>query len=129
AVRIVRRWSGLDEAAARKLIEKAGGRAKVALVMHHAGVSPARARDLLVEHRGSLRAIVGDLPAADAAPAKDAWGSAGATIPWRAGRRCARAPRAWWWACSRAPAPTAATPSCARSPAPARPRSWPCAPS
>jgi N-acetylmuramic acid 6-phosphate etherase len=63
AVRIVGALSGLDEASARKLIEKAGGRAKVALVMHHAGVSAARARELLVEHRGSLRAIVGDLPA------------------------------------------------------------------
>ena len=63
AVRIVGALSGLDEAAARKLIEKAGGRAKVALVMHHASVSAARARELLVEHRGSLRAIVGDLPA------------------------------------------------------------------
>ena len=62
AIRIVRSLSGLDEAAARKLIEKAGGRAKVALVMHHAGVSAARARDLLVTHKGSLRAIVGDLP-------------------------------------------------------------------
>ena len=62
AIRIVRALSGLDEAAARKLIEKGGGRAKVALVMHHAGVSAARARELLVEHKGSLRAIVGDLP-------------------------------------------------------------------
>ncbi len=62
AIRIVRALSGLDEAAARKLIEKAGGRAKVALVMHHAGVPAARARELLVEHKGSLRAIVGDLP-------------------------------------------------------------------
>jgi N-acetylmuramic acid 6-phosphate etherase len=62
AIRIVRALSGLDEAAARRLIEKAGGRAKVALVMHHAGVSAARARDLLVAHKGSLRAIVGDLP-------------------------------------------------------------------
>jgi N-acetylmuramic acid 6-phosphate etherase len=62
AVRIVRSLSGLDEAAARKLIEKGGGRAKVALVMHHAGVSAARARELLVTHKGSLRAIVGDLP-------------------------------------------------------------------
>jgi N-acetylmuramic acid 6-phosphate etherase len=61
AVRIVRSLSGLDEGAARKLIEKAGGRAKVALVMHHAGVSAGRARELLVEHKGSLRAIVGDL--------------------------------------------------------------------
>ena len=36
AIRIVRALAGLDETAARKLIEKAGGRAKVALVMHHA---------------------------------------------------------------------------------------------
>ena len=45
-----------------ELIEKAGGRAKVALVMHHASVSGARARELLMTHKGSLRAIVGDLP-------------------------------------------------------------------
>ena len=61
AIRIVRGLSGLDEAAARKLIEKAGGRAKVALVMHHAGVNAARAKELLVQHKGSLRAIVGDV--------------------------------------------------------------------
>ncbi len=61
AIRIVRSLSGLDEAAARKLIERAGGRAKVALVMHHAGVPAARARDLLIEHKGSLRAIIGDV--------------------------------------------------------------------
>jgi N-acetylmuramic acid 6-phosphate etherase len=61
AIRIVRSFSDLDEAAARKLIEK-GGRAKVALVMHHAGVSAARARELIVMHKGSLRAIIGELP-------------------------------------------------------------------
>jgi N-acetylmuramic acid 6-phosphate etherase len=61
AIRIVRSFSDLDEVAARKLVEK-GGRAKVALVMHHAGVSAARARELIVAHKGSLRAIVGDLP-------------------------------------------------------------------
>jgi len=61
AIRIVRALSGLDDASARKMIEKAGGRAKVALVMHHAGVNVARAKELLVEHKGSLRAIVGDL--------------------------------------------------------------------
>ena len=39
AIRIVRSAdAACDDAAARKLIEKAGGRAKVALVMHHAGV-------------------------------------------------------------------------------------------
>src|SRR5580765_7164104 len=61
AVRIVGALSGLDDAAARKLIQKAGGRAKVALVMHHAGVNAARAKELLVEHKGKLRAIVGDV--------------------------------------------------------------------
>ena len=62
AARMVSALSGLDDAGARRLIEKAGGRAKVALVMHHAGVSAARARELLVAKKGSLRAIVGDLP-------------------------------------------------------------------
>jgi N-acetylmuramic acid 6-phosphate etherase len=61
AIRIVRSLSGLDEAAARRLIERAGGRAKVALVMHHAGVAAPRARDLLIKHKGSLRAIIGDV--------------------------------------------------------------------
>ena len=61
AIRIVSRLSHLDDADAEKLIKKAGGRAKVALVMHHTKVSPARAKELLVQHRGSLRAIVGDL--------------------------------------------------------------------
>ena len=63
AIRIVRTLSGLDDATARKMIEKAGGRAKVALVMHHAGVNLARAKELLIKHKGSLRAIVGDLDA------------------------------------------------------------------
>ena len=62
AIRIVRALSGVDEAAARRLIERAGGRAKVALVMHHAGVSAPRARELLIAHKGSLRAIIGDIP-------------------------------------------------------------------
>jgi N-acetylmuramic acid 6-phosphate etherase len=61
AVRIVHALSGLDDVAARRMIEKAGGRAKVALVMHHANVNAARAKDLLVKHKGSLRAIVGDV--------------------------------------------------------------------
>jgi N-acetylmuramic acid 6-phosphate etherase len=62
AVRIVRALTGLPEPAARKLIEKAGGRAKVALVMHHARVPAARARELIVANKGSLRAIIGDVP-------------------------------------------------------------------
>jgi N-acetylmuramic acid 6-phosphate etherase len=62
AVRILRQLSDLDEPAAYKLLKKAGGRAKLALVMHHARVSAGRAQELLNQHRGSLRAIVGDLP-------------------------------------------------------------------
>lgn len=61
AVRIVRRLAGLDEDQALALLKKAGGRAKVALVMHHARVNAARARELLIANRGSLRAVVGDL--------------------------------------------------------------------
>ena len=61
AVRIVTRLAGIDDGEALKLIKKAGGRAKVALVMHHARVNAARAKELLIEHKGSLRAIVGDL--------------------------------------------------------------------
>jgi N-acetylmuramic acid 6-phosphate etherase len=70
AIRIVRRLTGLGDDEAEKLIKKAGGRAKVALVMHHARVNAAKARELLVQHRGSLRAIVGDIEpgAAGAAP-------------------------------------------------------------
>jgi len=71
AIRIVRALSGLDEPTARRLIEKAGGRAKVALVMHHAGVNAVRAKELLVKHKGSLRAIVGDLGATEDAPPDD----------------------------------------------------------
>jgi N-acetylmuramic acid 6-phosphate etherase len=61
AIRIVTRLCGLEEAEAEKLIKKAGGRAKVALVMHHARVGAGRAKELIVQHRGSLRTIVGDL--------------------------------------------------------------------
>jgi N-acetylmuramic acid 6-phosphate etherase len=61
AIRIVRGFSGLDEASARKLIEKAGRRAKVAVIMHRTGATAARAAEMIVENKGSLRAIVGDV--------------------------------------------------------------------
>jgi N-acetylmuramic acid 6-phosphate etherase len=61
AIDIVMRLCGLDASEAEKLIKKAGGRAKVALVIHHARVNAARAKELLVQNRGSLRAIVGDI--------------------------------------------------------------------
>ena len=53
---------GLTVEAAGKLLKRAEGRAKVALVMQRKKVSAANARALLVENRGSLRAIVGTLP-------------------------------------------------------------------
>jgi N-acetylmuramic acid 6-phosphate etherase len=61
AIGVVARLCRLEAADAEKLIKKAGGRAKVALVMHHTKVNAARAKELLVQHRGSLRAIVGDI--------------------------------------------------------------------
>ena len=61
AIQIVMRLCNLAEPEAEKLIKKAGGRDKVALVIHHARVNAARAKELLVQHRGALRAIVGDI--------------------------------------------------------------------
>jgi N-acetylmuramic acid 6-phosphate etherase len=61
AARIVTRLTGLREEEATKLIKKAGGRAKVALVMHHARVNAQRAHDLIIQNKGSLRAIIGDI--------------------------------------------------------------------
>ena len=61
AIRVVTRLTNLPAEEAAKLIKKAGGRAKVALVMHHARVNAARAKELLIQHKGLLRAIIGDL--------------------------------------------------------------------
>jgi N-acetylmuramic acid 6-phosphate etherase len=61
ATHVVTRLTNLPDEEAVKLIKKAGGRAKVALVMHHARVNAARAKELLIQHKGLLRAIVGDL--------------------------------------------------------------------
>jgi N-acetylmuramic acid 6-phosphate etherase len=65
AARIVSRLSNLDEEESTKLIKKAGGRAKVALVMHHARVNAARASELINQNKGSLRAIIGDIDPRD----------------------------------------------------------------
>lgn len=61
AINMVSHLSGLGALAAKNLLKKAGGRAKIALVMHHARVSAVRAKELLIQHRGALRAIVGDI--------------------------------------------------------------------
>jgi N-acetylmuramic acid 6-phosphate etherase len=60
AINMVSQLSGLGELAAKNLLKKAGGRAKIALVMHYTKVSATRAKELLIQHRGALRAIVGD---------------------------------------------------------------------
>jgi N-acetylmuramic acid 6-phosphate etherase len=61
AVTLVSQLCELDGESALNLIRKAGGRAKIAIVMHHARVSAAQAKQMLVQQRGSLRAVVGDL--------------------------------------------------------------------
>ena len=61
ATRVVTRLTNLPAEEAARLVKKAGNRAKVALVMHHARVNATRAKELLVQHKGLLRAIVGDL--------------------------------------------------------------------
>jgi N-acetylmuramic acid 6-phosphate etherase len=59
AVAVVRDFTGLDAKAAAALLERAGGRPKLAIIMHHRRVTRARAEALVVEHTGSLRAIIG----------------------------------------------------------------------
>jgi N-acetylmuramic acid 6-phosphate etherase len=56
AVRLVTALTGLDEEAAQRLLESAGGRVKVAVVMARRGVDAERARSILEENLGSLRA-------------------------------------------------------------------------
>jgi N-acetylmuramic acid 6-phosphate etherase len=58
-VAVVERFTGLAAPAAAALLARAGGRPKVAIVMHRRRVSRARAEALIVEHVGRLRAIVG----------------------------------------------------------------------
>ena len=128
AIRIVRALSGLDDAAARKLIEKAGGRAKVALVMHHAGVNAARAQGAAGRAQGIA---AGDRRRSGAVAARRvATQRRRKRAPkTRRGERrsrsagcspCASARAASSSACCRGPAPTAPTRRCARSPASAR---------
>jgi len=57
--RIVRELTGLDRRAARRLLDRAGGRVKVALVMHIRRVDARRARRLLKEAGGFLRDVIG----------------------------------------------------------------------
>lgn len=56
--RIVSRLTGLDESAAAKLIDNAGGEVKTAIVMHHQQVPADGARQLLTAAGGHLRKVI-----------------------------------------------------------------------
>jgi N-acetylmuramic acid 6-phosphate etherase len=61
ALRIVRSLTGLDAKAAQALLVRAGGRPKIALVMHHRRVSRQKAEALITGAGGRLRRIIGDV--------------------------------------------------------------------
>ncbi len=58
AVRILTQLTDLDRAAARLLLDRADGRVKTALVMHHRNVQAADANRLLATHAGRVRAVL-----------------------------------------------------------------------
>jgi N-acetylmuramic acid 6-phosphate etherase len=60
--RIVMETTGLDRGAAQRVIDAAEGSVKTAIVMARRGVAKAEAEQLLAEHAGRLRPIVGDPP-------------------------------------------------------------------
>jgi N-acetylmuramic acid 6-phosphate etherase len=60
--RIVMETTGLDRKAAQRVIEAADGSVKTAIVMARRGVARREAEQLLAEHAGRLRPIVGDPP-------------------------------------------------------------------
>jgi N-acetylmuramic acid 6-phosphate etherase len=59
AKRIVAALTGLDPAAAGRLLRRSGGRPKVAVLMARRGVDGRAARELLAAHGGDLRAALG----------------------------------------------------------------------
>jgi N-acetylmuramic acid 6-phosphate etherase len=60
--RIVMETTGLDRGAARRVIDAAEGSVKTAIVMARRGVAKDEAEQLLAEHAGRLRPVVGDPP-------------------------------------------------------------------
>lgn len=58
ARRIIQQVTGVDEAQAADLLQRAGGKAKVAIVMHKRGVDADEARKLLDQAGGHLRAVI-----------------------------------------------------------------------
>lgn len=59
ATRILREQLGVDMGEAQRLLEAADGRVKTALVMHRKGLDIEAAEDLIDEHEGKLRPILG----------------------------------------------------------------------
>jgi N-acetylmuramic acid 6-phosphate etherase len=60
--RIVMETTGLDRGAAKRVIDAAEGSVKTAIVMARCDVPKDKAEQLLTEHEGRLRPIVGDPP-------------------------------------------------------------------
>lgn len=60
ALRIIRQVTGVDEARARELLDRAEGSVKVAIALHATGVSPQEARSALEAAQGRLRRLLGD---------------------------------------------------------------------
>jgi N-acetylmuramic acid 6-phosphate etherase len=60
--RLVRWLTGVDEATADRLLQEAGGRVKIAIVMHHRQTDAHMAQQLLDLESGHLRAVIGDVP-------------------------------------------------------------------
>jgi N-acetylmuramic acid 6-phosphate etherase len=58
ALRLVQEIAGVDERRARDVLERAGGRVKLAVVMERNGMEAAEAQALLDRHGGVLRALV-----------------------------------------------------------------------
>jgi N-acetylmuramic acid 6-phosphate etherase len=65
--RIVMEATGRERAAARAAIDAAGGQVKTAIVMAKLGLDKAEAERLIEQHRGRLRDVLGDPPAAPSA--------------------------------------------------------------
>jgi N-acetylmuramic acid 6-phosphate etherase len=63
ATRIVRELCQLPANEAERLLARAGGEVKLAVVMHHRHVSPPRARELVEAAGGRLREIIGEVRA------------------------------------------------------------------
>lgn len=57
ALRLVQEIAGVDEARARDLLERSGGRVKLAVVMERRGLDAADAQALLDRNAGALRAL------------------------------------------------------------------------